>query len=182
MDAVAVDSRMTKTMRSFRDELAKIRTGRAHTGLLDQVRVSCYGQEMQLPQAATVAVGGHRLLTVAPWDSNNLAPVEKGIRDADLGLNPSNDGNKILVHLPELSEDRRAELVKLVKREAEGARVAVRNIRRDEINALREQVKAKEIGESGQYRDEKQLQEIVDRSVKVIDELATAKAEELMQV
>lgn len=173
---------MAKTLRSLSDELVKVRSGRAHTGLLDSIKVPCYGSDMPLAQVATIAVGGNRLLTVSVWDKANVAATEKAIRNSELGLNPSNDGARVLVNLPELSEDRRLELVKLVKREAESARVAVRNIRRDQLTELREQVKAKELGESDMHRFEKQLQEITDRHTKDIDAVAEAKAEELMQV
>lgn len=182
MDQAAVDSRMAKTLSSFTDELSKIRSGRAHAGLLEQIKVPAYGQELPIGQVGTVAVGGPRLLTVTVWDKGNVAATEKAIRDSDLGLNPTNDGERVLINLPELSEDRRAELVKVVKRETENARVAVRNIRRDELGTLREQVKAKELGESDMHRFEKQLQEITDRNIQTIDELAQAKAAELMQV
>ncbi len=173
---------MGKSVQALRDDLQKIRTGRASPGLLDQVMVSCYGQEMPLPQTATVTVGGHRLLTVTPWDAANMAAVEKAVRDSDLGLNPSNDGSRVLVTLPELSEDRRADLVRVVKREAEGARVAVRNIRRDEHAKLKEMCKAKELSENELRRDEKELQRLTDASVAEIDAQAAAKADELMKV
>ena len=182
MDKDAVEKRMDKSVRSLSDEFVKIRSGRAHTGLLDQIKVPVYGQQMPIAQVATVAVGGHRLLTVTVWDKQNVAAVEKAIRDSDLGLNPSNDGSRVLVNLPELSEDRRVELVKVVKREAESARVAIRNIRRDEINTLRDQLKAKEIGENEMHASEKQLQTITDKKVQEIDKLAEAKSAELMQV
>lgn len=173
---------MQKSVQSLKDELLKIRTGRAHPGLLDHVKASCYGQEMPLSQLATVSVAGNRLLTVSPWDAGNLAAIEKAVRDADLGVNPSNDGEKVLVTLPELSEDRRKELVKLVGREAESARVAVRNIRRDELGTLKEAVKSKDISENEQRRDEKELQKVTDESVREIDGCAKAKSEELMKV
>lgn len=173
---------MRKSVLSLQDELLKIRTGRAHPGILDNVKVNCYGQDMPLNQVSTVAVAGNRLLTVTPWDSANLSAIEKAVRESDLGVNPSNDGEKVLVSLPELSEDRRKELVKLVKREAENAKIAVRNIRRDEINALKEGVKSKELSENDLHRDEKSLQQVTDDSVKEIDDCAKAKSEELLKV
>lgn len=182
MDGKAITGRMAKSVEALRENLLKIRTGRAHSGLLDQVRVSCYGQEMPVPQVATVAVGGSRLLTVTVWDKANLEAVEKAIRESDLGLNPSSDGTKVLVPLPELSEDRRSELVKLVKREAEEARVAVRNIRRDELGRIKERCRAKEISENDLRRFEKELQKLTDQAVGKIDAQAQAKAEELMKV
>ena len=182
MDVKAIKERMAKPPQALTDELLKIRTGRAHSGLLDHVKISCYGQEMALPQTATVTVGGTRLLIVAPWDQGNIAAIEKGIRDADLGLNPSNDGARVLVQLPELSEDRRIELVKLVKREAESARVAVRNIRRNELSSLKDSLKAKEISENEKGRFEKELQKLTDEAVAKIDAVAATKAEELMKV
>ena len=121
-------------------------------------------------------------MIVTPWDQGNMAAIEKGVRDADLGLNPSNDGGRVLVQLPELSEDRRMELVKQVKREAENARVAVRNIRRDEIQTLKENLKSKEISENDMHRYEKMLQQFTDQAVAEIDKAASTKAEELMKV
>ena len=182
MDTTAVNKRMEKSVRALQDELLKIRTGRPHPGLLDHVKVLCYDQEMALPQTATVAISGQRLLTVTPWDRGNVATITKAIRDSDLGLNPTSDGTKVLVSLPELSEDRRAELVKLVKREAENARVAVRNIRRSEISLLKDQLKDKQIGENDLHRMEKQLQQLTDDCVKKIEACAQDKAEELMKV
>ena len=173
---------MAKTLKSFKDDLLKIRTGRAHTGLLDQVKVAVYGQELPIAQTATISVGGNRVLFVAPWDQNNLEPIEKAIRESDLGLNPGNDGNKVIINLPELSEDRRNELVKIVKKEAENARVAIRNIRRDENHNLKEQQKSKEISENDLHRFEKDLQKITDDSIAEVDKNANLKAEELMKV
>lgn len=182
MDETAVTARMAKSVEALRENLRKIRTGRAHAGLLDQVKVSCYGQEMPLTQIATVAVGGSRLLTVSVWDAANLAAAETAIRESDLGINPSNDGSKVLVPLPELSEDRRAELVKLVKREAEEARVAIRNIRRDELSQLKDSCKAKEIGENELRRGEKELQKLTDAAIAQVEEQTQTKANELMQM
>jgi len=173
---------MAKSARALEEEFAKIRTGRAHSGLLDHVKVTCYGQEMLLPQGAKVAVGGSRLLTVTPWDSNNLAIMEKAIRDAGLGLNPTNDGTRVMVNLPELSGERRVELVKVVKREAENAKVAVRNIRRETITELKAQCKNKEISENDLHRDEKRLQQLTDKIIQQIENLAKTKASELMKV
>ena len=182
MDVEQIEQRMARSVNALKEVFVKIRTGRAHSGLLDHVKVACYGQEMLLPQAAKVAVGGSRLLTVTPWDSNNLATLEKAIRDSDLGLNPANDGTRILVNLPELSGERRAELVKVVKREAENARVAIRNTRRDAIAERKAQCKNKEISENELHREEKKLQQLTDKFVTQIDDLAKAKASELMKL
>ena len=182
MDSATVKQRMHKSVQALKEELLKIRTGRAHPGMLDHVKVACYGQEMPLNQTSTVAVAGNKLLTVSPWDSGNLVAIEKAVRDADLGVNPSNDGEKVLVNLPELSEDRRKELVKLVKREAENAKIAVRNIRRDELGTLKEMMKSKEISENELRRDEKNLQQVTDESVSEIDDCSKAKSDELMKV
>ena len=182
MDSAAVRARMQKSVKALEDELLKIRTGRAHTGMLDHVKVNCYGQDMLLNQTSTVTAVSNKLLTVTPWDANNLIAIEKAVREADLGVNPSNDGEKVLVSLPELSEDRRKDLVKLVKREAENAKIAVRNIRRDEHNKLKESHKNKEIGENELRRDEKALQQVTDDKIKEIDDQTKAKSEELMKV
>lgn len=171
---------MARSVEFFKTDLAKVRTGRAHAGMIDHVKVSCYGQEMPLVQLATITVGGPRQLLIAPWDKSNEAVIEKAIREADLGLNPAADSGRIRIDLPELSQERRAELVKVVKKEAEAARVAVRNIRRDELHSLKSQVKEGEMSEDERKRCEDDLQKHTDKAVAQIDQLAAAKSEELM--
>ena len=171
---------MARSVDFFKADLAKVRTGRANAGMLDHVRVSCYGQEMPLSQLASIAVAGPRQILVTPWDKSNGEAIEKAIRDADLGLNPAADSGRIRIDLPELSEERRAELVRIVKKEAEAARVAVRNIRRDRLQALKGMVKDGEMSEDERKRSEDELQRHTDRATARIDELAAAKGEELM--
>ena len=171
---------MARSVEFFKTDLAKVRTGRANAGMLEHVKVACYGQEMPLVQLASVTVGGPRQLLVSPWDKANEAAIEKAIREADLGLNPAADSGRIRIDLPELSEERRAELVRIVKKEAEAARVAVRNIRRDELQALKGRVKDGEMSEDDRKRREAALQKHTDRAVARIDELAAAKSDELM--
>ena len=180
-DIAAADSRMAKSCDSLRAELAKVRSGRAHAGLLEHIAVSCYGAEMPLSQTAAVAVADAHTLLVSPWDKQNTAAIEKAIREAGMGLNPSAEADRIRVSLPLLSEDRRRELTKIVKREAESARVAVRSIRRDSIAAVKERVKSKKIGEDEGHRLESELQNCTDKHIGRIDEMAAEKESELMR-
>jgi len=171
-----VESRMGKSVDALKLEFAKVRTGRAHTSLLDHIRVPYYGNEVPLSQVATVAVADARMLTVTPWDRNMVQPVEKAIAASDLGLNPSTAGTVIRVVLPSLTEERRRDLVKVVRTEAESARVAVRNIRREAMAQLKELLKEKEITED----DEVQKQ--TDRYIAAVDKLLQGKEQDLMAV
>ena len=171
---------MARSVEFFRADLAKVRTGRVNAGMIDHVKVSCYGQEMPLVQLASITVGGPRQIFVAPWDKANEAAIEKAIREAELGLNPASDSGRIRIDLPELSQERRSELVKVVRKEAEAARVAVRNIRRDELQALKGMVKEGDMSEDERKRREDVLQKHTDKAVARIDELAAAKGDELM--
>ena len=176
------DGRMDKTVASLRADFAKVRTGRAHAGLLDHLTVACYGAAMPLNQVATVSAGDAHSLLIAPFDKQNMAAIEKAVRESDLGLNPAAEAGRIRVAMPPLSEERRRELVKVVKREAEAARVAARNIRRDAVAAARDKVKKGELSEDQGRRLENRAQEITDRHIKQIDEMAADKEAELLQV
>lgn len=177
-----ISARMEKTVSALAEALGKIRSGRAHAGLLDSVAVNCYGSDMPLAQLATVSVADPRTLMVAVWDKQNVAAVEKAIRDSDLGVNPAASGQSIRVGLPPLSEERRREMGKIVGREAEEARVAARNIRRDAVAEVKAAVKSKEIGEDEGRRGEQEVEKIAKETISQIDALASDKQKELMTV
>ncbi|MEX0430487.1 ribosome recycling factor [Spiribacter insolitus] len=176
------DQRMDKSVESLRQDLHKIRTGRAHTSLLDQVTVSYYGTEVPLNQAASVAVGDARTLLVTPFEKSMVAPIEKAIMESNLGLTPNSAGQAIRIPLPPLTEERRRDLVKVVRSEGEQAKVAVRNIRRDANGDLKQLLKDKDITEDEEKQAEDHIQKLTDRHVKAIDEVLAAKEEELMSV
>ncbi len=179
MDA---DERMNKSVESLRLELAKIRTGRAHPSLLDHIYVEYYGSKVPINQVAKVHAEDARTLSITPWDKNMVKPVEKAILESDLGLNPATAGTVIRVPMPPLTEERRRDLVKVVRHEAEGGRVAVRNIRRDAIHHLKELVKEKEISEDDARRAEEQVQKLTDRHIQEIDRMLEHKEKELMEI
>ena len=174
--------RMDKSVESLRNDLQKIRTGRANTSLLDQVTVSYYGTEVPLNQAASVAVGDARTLTVTPFEKSMVGPIEKAIMESNLGLMPNSAGLTIRIPLPPLTEERRKDLVKVVRGEGEQAKVAIRNIRRDANGDLKQLLKDKDITEDEEKRAEDRIQKLTDRHVKTIDEMLSAKEEELMAV
>jgi len=174
--------RMTKSVESFRSDLARLRTGRAHPSLLEHVMVNYYGNPTPLPQTASITIEDPRTLTVTAWDRGMSDAIEKAIRDSDLGLNPSSAGAVIRVPLPALTEERRRDLIKVLNKEAEQAKVAVRNIRRDAIAHVKELLKAKDITTDDERRAEDQVQKITDENVKKIDEVASAKEREMMAV
>jgi ribosome recycling factor len=174
--------RMNKSVAAFELELKKIRTGRAHTSLLDHITVEYYGSEVPLSQAATIGVEDARTLTVTPWEKTMVQPVEKAIMNSDLGLNPMTAGTVIRVPLPALTEERRKDLVRVVRHEAELARVAVRNIRRDAIHHAKELLKEKEITEDEDHRAHDEIQTMTDKHVAQIDEILGVKEAELMEV
>jgi ribosome recycling factor len=176
------DVRMDKSVAAFKDELNKIRTGRAHTSLLDHITVEYYGSDVPLNQVASVGVEDARTLTVSPWDKQMVSVVEKAIISSDLGLNPATAGMVIRVPLPALTEERRRDLVRVVRHEAEGARVAIRNIRRDAIHHVKELLKEKEITEDDERRSEEEIQGLTDKHVAQVDEILAAKEGELMEV
>jgi len=178
----AADTRMQKAIESLQHELAKVRTGRAHTSLLDHIRVDYYGSEVPISQAATVTVIDPRTLGVTPWDKSMVKTVEKAILNSDLGLNPATAGDLIRVPLPALTEDRRRDLIRVVKTEAEQARVAVRNIRRDANHHLKELVKKKDISEDDERRAEETIQRLTDDNIARIEEALAAKEKDLLEV
>lgn len=174
--------RMDKSVAALSQELTKIRTGRAHTSLLDHITVEYYGSEVPLNQVANVNVEDSRTLTVSPWEKIMVQPIEKAIMNSDLGLNPATAGTIIRVPLPPLTEERRKDMIRLVRQEAEGGRVAVRNIRRDAISDIKDLLKEKMIGEDDERRGEEEIQGITDRHVAAIDEMLAQKESELMEI
>ncbi len=182
-DVIAdADRRMNKSIDSLNQELAKLRTGRAHPSLLDHVNVDYYGSEVPVGQAATVGVLDARTLSVQPWDKAMVKTIEKAIMNSDLGLNPVTSGDVLRVPLPQLTEERRREMTKVVRGEAENARVAIRNIRRDANHTAKDMVKDKMISEDDEHRAEERIQKITDAHVKKIDELLSEKEKELMEI
>jgi ribosome recycling factor len=184
IDDIQTDAkqRMEKTVSVMRENFSKIRTGRASTSLLDHVTVDYYGVEVPLKQAANIATEDARTLTVQPWEKSMVGKIEKAIISADLGLNPSTAGQVIRVVLPPLTEERRKDLVKLVRQEAEDARVAVRNVRRDANADLKELAKEKEISEDDQHTGEDRIQKLTDQQIESIDKLLQDKEQEIMTV
>jgi ribosome recycling factor len=174
--------RMNKSVESTRNELATVRTGRASPHLLDRLSVDYYGEETPLQQLAQVAATDARLLTVTPYDKSSISAIEKAVMESDLGLTPSNDGNVIRLQIPELTEERRKELVKVVHGVAEEGRVAVRNIRRDVMHDLRELKKEGEAGSDEEHRAESELQRLTNEAIGEIDGLLKGKEEEILAV
>nr|VFJ65491.1 MAG: ribosome recycling factor [Candidatus Kentron sp. DK] len=175
-------ARMKKSLESLTDAFRKIRTGRAHTSLLDHIMVPYYGTDTPLNQVAGIAVADSRTLTVTAWDTKAAPAIEKAIRNSELGLNPISAGNVMRIPLPSLTEDRRKDMTRAVRQEAEAARVAVRNIRRDANHSLKTLVKDKDITEDDERRAEEQIQKFTDKSIKEIDELLAAKESDLMEI
>lgn len=178
----SVEQKMQRTIESFKTDLAKIRTGRAHTGLIDHVQVDYYGSSVPISQVANVTLIDARTIGVQPWEKKMVQLVEKSIRDSDLGLNPSTQGDVIRVPMPMLTEERRRELVKVVKNEAESAKIAVRNQRRDANEQSKKLVKDKEISEDDERRSQDDVQKLTDRYVAEIDKLVQIKEGEIMTV
>ncbi len=174
--------RMDKTVEATRTEFTTVRTGRASPALLDRVTVDYYGQSTPLKQLATIGAPEPRLLTVQPFDPSSIKSVEKAIMESDLGLTPSNDGKTIRLPIPQLTEERRKELVKVVRHMAEEGRVAVRNVRRDAIHHLKELVDNGDVGADEEHRAEERVQKVTDEHVKQIDELLKHKEAEIMEV
>ena len=172
--------RMHGAVEAFRHDLGGLRTGRASTALLDPVHVEVYGTNMPLNQVATVSVPEPRMLSVQVWDRSNVQPVEKAIRNAGLGINPIVDGQVIRLPIPELTEERRKELAKLVGQYAEKARIAARNVRRDGMDHLKQDEKKHDISEDERKRLEHEVQKLTDDTIKEIDELAQAKEKEIL--
>jgi ribosome recycling factor len=176
------EERMGKSVESFRNELATVRTGRASPHLLDRVEVDYYGALTPLKQLTQIAATDARLLTLTPFDKNSIGAIEKAIMESDLGLTPNNDGNVIRLQIPELNEERRRDLVKVVHGVAEEGKVAVRNIRRDVMHDLRELKKEGEAGEDDERRAEGELQRLTDEATEKIDSMLKAKEEEILEV
>ena len=176
------EQKMGKSIDAFKADLAKVRTGRAHTGLLDHVTVDYYGTPTPINQVAKVTLVDARTIGVTPFEKKMVQILEKAIRDSDLGLNPAASGETLRVPMPALTEERRKELIKVVRHEAENARVAVRNLRRDAIHALKEALKNKEISENDERRAQDDVQKLTDRFVADIDRLLEQKESELMAV
>lgn len=173
--------RMGKSLDSLRTELAKIRTGRAHPSLLEHVHVDYYGSEVPISQAANVSIEDARTLAVTPWDKTMVAAIEKAIMSSDLGLNPITAGTIIRIPLPALTEERRVSLGKVVHNEGENAKIAIRNIRRDANNHIKELLKSKDISEDDDRRAEQDVQTITDTHVKSTDEIVAVKEKELLE-
>lgn len=175
-------SRMDKSLDSLKAELARIRTGRAHPSLLEHVHVEYYGSEVPINQAANVAVEDSRTLAVTAWDKGMVGKIEKAILTSDLGLNPVTAGTVIRVPLPALTEERRAELGKVVHGEGEQAKVAIRNIRRDANHQIKELLKDKQVTEDEQRKSETEIQQLTDRHCERVDEMVAEKEKELMEI
>ena len=176
------DHRMDRTIEVMKQELTKIRTGRAHPSLLEHITVNYYGSDVPLNQAANIGVLDSRTLSINAWDKKLVPALEKAILNSDLGLNPITAGDVIRVPLPALTEERRRELIKVVRAEAEKARVAVRNIRRDANHSLKELVKEKEITEDAERRNEERVQKITDGHISSIDRILEEKEKELIEI
>lgn len=174
--------RMSKSVHSLTEDLKKLRTGRAHTSLLDHIQVSYYGSDVPLSQVANIALEDSRTLTVTPWEQAMVPVVEKAIITSDLGLTPNTAGVVIRVPLPALTEERRKELVRVLRQEAEGARVAVRNVRRDALHSVKELQKDKEIGEDDEHRAQEEIQKLTDKYVAEIDAVLAEKEAEMMEI
>jgi ribosome recycling factor len=176
------EQRMGKAVEALSRELATIRTGRARPALVEHLRVDYYGTPTPLNQLATIAAPEPRLLTIQPWDRSSLGPIERAIQMSDLGLNPTNDGIIIRLAIPQLTEERRKELVKLVHRRVEDGRVAVRNVRRDCLEELRRLQREKEVSEDEERRAQEQLQKLTDRFVADAEQTGVEKEQELLEV
>ena len=176
------DDRMKKSVEATRHEFATVRTGRATPHLLDRVTVDYYGTSTPLKQLAGISASEARLLTVTPYDKSSIKAIEKGILESDVGITPSNDGNVIRLVIPELTEERRRDMVKVVRRIAEDGRVAIRNVRRDVMHDLRELKEAGEVGEDDERRAEQELQKLTDQHVGELDEALAVKEKDILEV
>ncbi len=184
LDEIKKDAgtRMAKSVASLQQDLTKIRTGRAHTSLLDHITVEYYGSPVPLNQVANVGVEDSRTLIITPWEKDMVKVIEKAIMGSDLGLNPSSAGTVIRVPLPPLTEERRKDMIRVVRQEAEGGRIAIRNIRRDALHDIKELLKEKMIGEDEERRGEGEIQGITDKYIAEIDKVLAEKEAELMEV
>ncbi len=176
------EQKMQKSLEALKNDLGKVRTGRAHAGILDHVQVDYYGSMMPINQVANINLIDARTIGVTPWEKKLAPAIEKAIRDSDLGLNPSSVGDTVRVPMPALTEERRKDLIKVVRGEAENARVAVRNLRRDANHALKEAVKAKTISEDDERGAQEDVQKLTDRTIAEIDKALAQKESDLMAV
>ncbi len=176
------EKRMRNSIEALKRDLANIRTGRASTGLVEHVQVDYYGATMPLNQLATITAPEARLLVITPWDKNSIGAIEKSIQKSELNLNPSNDGKVVRIPIPALTEERRKDLVKLVKQRVEEDRVSIRNIRRDSINDIREMEQEKMVGEDEAKRAQEKIQTLTDRLIKEAEALGSQKEQEILTV
>ena len=179
-DKADLERRMKGAVESLKHDLSGLRTGRANTALLEPITVEVYGSHMPITQIATISAPEPRLLSVQVWDKSNVTPVEKAIRSAGLGLNPISDGNTLRLPIPDLTEERRKELAKIASKYAENARIAIRNVRRDGMEALKADEAKKEISEDDRKRGETDVQKLTDEIIKAADEAASAKEKEIL--
>jgi ribosome recycling factor len=175
-------SKMEKTVEKLKSDFSKIRTGRAHTGILDHLSVDYYGTNTPLSQMANITLGDNMTINVQPYDKTQISAIEKTIRDSDLGLNPAVNGDLIRVPMPPLTEERRRDLIKVIKSEGENSKVAIRNIRRDGNDELKKQLKEKLISEDDEKRDQAKIQTLTDDFIKTIDSLIAAKEKDLLEI
>jgi ribosome recycling factor len=178
-DAIA---RMSKCVQNFQADMRKLRTGRAHPSLVEHLKVEYYGSEVPLQQIASISVEEGRTLVVSPWEKTSVQAIEKAIQKSDLGLNPMTAGTVIRIPMPPLTEERRREITKVLRHDAENARVAVRNVRRDVMNDVKELLKEKLVSQDDERRGETEIQKLTDKYVAEIDQLLAAKEKEIMQV
>ena len=176
------EQKMGKSVEALKNDLGKVRTGRAHTGLLDHIHVDYYGSRMPLSQVANLSLSDARTITVQPWEKKMIPVVEKAIRDSDLGVNPATSGDVIRVPMPPLTEERRKEMIKVVRHEAENARVAVRNIRRDANEHLKKLLKDHEVAEDDERHAQTDVQKLTDRFIAEIDKILATKETDLMAI
>ncbi len=176
------ESKMEKTISVYKEELSAIRAGRANPALLDRINVDYYGQITPLKQVGSVSAPEPRLLVIQPWDAKLIPLIEKEIMKSDLGLNPSNDGKLIRLVIPQLTEERRKDLIKVVKKNSENAKVAIRNTRRDAVDKIKKMEKEKELTEDDRKQAEDEMQKITDKYITMIDEVTAKKEEELMEI
>jgi ribosome recycling factor len=176
------EQRMHKSLDALKADLGKVRTGRVHAGLLDHVTVDYYGTQTAIPKVANVSLLDARTLGVTPWEKKMLGAIEKAIRDSDLGLNPASQGDMVRVPMPPLTEERRRDLVKVIKHEGENAKVAVRNLRRDANHALKELLKNKAVSEDQERRAQDEIQKLTDKHIADVDKMIAAKEAELIAV
>lgn len=176
------ETRMGKSVTSLKNDLTKLRTGRAHTSLLDHITVEYYGSEVPLSQVANVSVLDSRTLSVSPWEKPMVQAIEKAIMNSNMGLNPATTGELIRIPLPPLTEERRKDMIKVVRAEGEGAKVAIRNIRRDVLGDFKSLLKDKEITEDDEHQAQDDVQKITDKYVKQVDEALAVKEKDLMEI